>query len=302
MARRTTGVIRYNLNDTGRAYTGQPRKLDIDAAMRLFNGPQVQESIRKGDIVGYVGHQFREKYGLDVPETVIEGGRAVVLEPAVRTVMARCLPDGTLEHEQEFLDTAGGRIAARLWDSKAFGFSSAIYAPEQNGVRVPLNYFGMDFVRAPNYDGNRGYSTMLDSVGPGCFAASDMFVTDNAALLDSVDAMIRASDEQAEQISEAYLRACAQNDELVELNARLMEKLRAKGGEMLDSAAGADNGTMTRPLVMDKGASMMDSAKLFMSADLPTFEEPKKETSAPESGAMEKALGLVGTIFRGIGV
>lgn len=299
--RKRTGVIRYNLQETGRKFTGQPRKLDIAAAQRLFNGPAMQEAIRKGDIVGYFGHQYREKYGLDVPETVIEGGKAIALEPTVKTVMARCLPDGTLEHEQEFLDTASGRIAARLWESKTYGFSSAIYALEQGGVRVPLGYFGMDFVRAPNYDENRGYAPMLDSVGPGCFSSAELFVTENAALYDSVDAMIRASDENAREISEDYLRVCAQNDALLDECAKLRERLKAAGasGAMLDSAPGG----VQRPMVVDTGQAMLDAARKFMAADLPPLEEqetPKEDEQARKrDGIVKGALSLVGSILGG---
>lgn len=300
-----TGVIRYNLHDTGRQFTGQARKLDIPAAMRLFNGPTLQESIRKGDIVGYVGHQWREKYGLDVPEVVVVDGKQVVLEPAVKTISARCLPDGWLEHEQEFLDTAPGRIAQRLWEGKSWGFSSAIHAPAQGGLRVPLGYFGMDFVRAPNYDDNRGYGAMLDSVGPGCFEDAGMYVADTAALYDSVDSMIRDSDEAARGISEFSLHLCAQNDELLEENAKLLERLRAANiaAPMLDKAPNK----MQRPMVVDKGQSMLDSARKFMTSTLPAFEEPANPNAEKEAqeaaqatehkGLLKQAIGLVDSIL-----
>ncbi len=301
-----TGVIRYNLLDTGRDFTGQPRKLDIPAAMRLFNGPAMQEAIRKGDIVGYYGHQFREKFGLDVPETVIVDGKQVTLEPCVKTVLARCLPDGTLEHEQEFMDTPAGRIAERLWEGKSYGFSSAIHAPEMAGLRVPMGYFGMDFVRAPNYDKNRGY--MLDSVGPGCFTEGDEAVAETAALYDSVDAMIRESDarvrdsdEQARQISEAYLAQIAANDALLDECAKLQERLKQAGvgGAMLDHAGTAPD-VMQRPMVVSKGQDMLDSAKLFMAADLPPL--PEEAPAASEVKAAEEEKAQAGFIQRTIGL
>lgn len=297
-----TGVIRYNLNDTGRTFTGQARKIDIDAAMRLFNGAALQEAIQKGDIVGYVGHQYREKYTLDVPETVIVNGVPVVLEPAVRTIYIKCSPTGDIEHEQEFLDTAPGRVALRLWETKAYGFSSAIYAPEEGGFRVPKGYFGMDLVRAPNYDDNRGYAVMLDSVDAGAFMGTDTFASDNAALLDSVDAMIKESDAFAASISTDYLAQCKMYDELLEQNARLLEKFRQANiaAPMLDSAPAV----MERGIPMDTGKAMLDSANRFMSNEaLPGYEsEPVKEDKGAVTAVangVKKALSVVNSVISG---
>jgi len=291
-----TGIIRYNLLDTARTYTGQPRRLDIAAAMRLFNGPAVQEAIKNRDIVGYVGHQFREKYGLDPKETVIEGGRQITLEPSNFTVSVRCLPDGTLEHEQEFLDTAAGRIAERLWESKAYGFSSAIHAPERAGMRVPLGFFGMDFVKSPNYTQNRGY--MLDSAGPGCFEDDADFASDMSALYDSVDTMIRESDERAREISQAYLEQGERYDALLDECARLQERLKQAGASpaMLDSS-----GPMQRPMVVAKGQEMLDSAARFMSAELPPLEEPAEPEKSPPPGEAQASDGFVRKTLAAVG-
>jgi len=299
-----TGVIRYNLNDTGRTYTGQPRKIDIDAAMRLLNGPALQESIRKGDVVGYIGHQYREKFGLDVPETVIVDGKEVVLEPGVRTIYIKCYPNGDVEHEQEFLNSAPGRVGQRLWDSKAYGFSSAIYAPEEGGVRVPKGYFGMDLVRAPNYDNNRGYAVMLDSVTPGAFAETDTFASDSAALLDSVDMMIKESDAHAASICTSYLEQCKANDELVEFNAVLLEKLAKVGisAPMLDNAPTV----MERGISMDEGTAMLDTANRFMARDdLPGYQEPSDKDDKDKSAidtvtkGVKAAISVIGSVIQG---
>lgn len=299
-----TGVIRYNLNDTGRDFTGTRRHVDVDAAMRLFNGVVTQEMVRKGDIVGYVGHQYRLlKTGLDVPETVIVDGKEVVLEPAMRTVYLKCYPNGDVEHEQEFLDTASGRVAQRLWESKAYGFSSAIHAPtdEATGLRVPMGYFGMDLVRGPNYDTNRGYTVMLDSVGAA--DQGGQALSDHAAMLDAVDRMIKESDAHAAEISVAYLAQCKLNDELIDNIARLRERLQAAGQQapMLDNAPNV----MERGIAMDTGAAMLDSAARFMAIpekDLPTFEEPSKEPEpGKDEGAVAKgvksALSVVGSVL-----
>jgi hypothetical protein len=231
---------------------------------------------------------------------VIEGGKQITLEPSNFTVSIRCLPDGTVEHEQEFLDTAAGRIAERLWESKAYGFSSAIHAPERAGLRVPLGFFGMDFVKSPNYTQNRGY--MLDSADPGAFAAGDDFASDMSALYDSVDKMIRESDEQAREISEAYIEQGHRYDALLDECARMKEQLKKAGlsPAMLDSA-----GPMQRPMVVAKGQAMLDSAARFMAAELLPLEEPQEpEKKEPENAGndsfVRKTLAAVGNVLSGV--
>lgn len=292
-----TPVISYNLNERGRDYTGQDRAIDIDAAMRLINSPAVQESVRKGDFNGYVGHGFREKYGLDVPETVLDNGKTVVLEPAVKTVYLKCLPDGTLQHQQEFMDSGPGRVAARLYKSNNWGFSSVFFAPDVNGKRAPQRYFGMDFVRSPNYDTNRGYSAaMLDSVEPGALSAGG-FAQDYGDMMDSVDTIMAANDAHAAEISEAYLLQCTVNDELVDLNARLMERLKAQGGAMLDSVTPdkLERGSSYMP---SQAKAMLDSADRFMRADLETLEvEPVVPKDEETVGIVAKGRALVSQVL-----
>lgn len=297
--RKRTGVISYNLNTRGRDFNGQDRDVDIAAAMGVINGPSVQELVRQGDVYGYFGHTFREKYGLNVPETVIEGGKVVVLEPSVRTIYIKCLPDGTVEHEQEFLNNAPGRIAGRLYDSKAYGFSSVFHAPEEGGKRTPKTYHGMDFVRTPNYNTNKGYDAMLDSVEPGAIESLG-FAGECAALMDSVDSIIAENEAQAAGISEAYLRQCKENDDLIDLNARLMQRIKDGNGSMLDS---------TSPSTLQRGSeflpshaqSMLDSADRFMSAKLPDLEPaPEEVEAAKKSGVLAKSLDLVRQVIGGL--
>ncbi|MBD8671614.1 hypothetical protein [Pseudomonas lurida] len=295
-----TEVISYNLNDRGRDFTGVDRKIDIEAAMRLINGQVLQESVKKGDIFGYVGHTFREKYGLDPAETQFEGGKSVVLEPAVRTVMIKAYPDGTLKHQQEFLDTAAGRIAARLYQSKAYGFSSVFYAPEINGLRTPKNFFGMDFVRNPNYDTNRGYDAMLDSASAGAMTGEG-FAAEVSAMMDSVDSLLAANEAHVEKITDSYLHTCKINDELASANAKLLIRLQAyeKGGQpagMLDSA---------RPEQLERGHSympsrardMLDSAGRFMAADLSAVTPQDTPEEKDERGFITKCRDTVNSIL-----
>lgn len=299
--RKRTGVIRYNLNERGRNFNGQDRDVDIDAAMRLINGPAVQELVRQGDVYGYIGHTFREKYGLHVPESVNEGGKVVVLEPCARTVYIKCLPDGTVEHEQEFLDNSPGRIGGRLFDSKAYGFSSVFHAPDENGKRTPKTFHGMDFVRVPNYNTNKGYDAMLDGIEPGAIESLG-FAGECAAMMDSVDAIMAENDAQALGISEAYLYQCKLNDDLIEQNARLMQRLKdgGKPGAMLDSLdpTTLQRGSEFRP---DRAAEMLDSADRFMNAELPDLEPAPEQVEADKkSGVLASAVDLVRKVIGGV--
>lgn len=302
--RNRTEVIRYNVKDRGRDFTGVDRDVDIPALVLLVNGPIVQESVRKGDIYGYMGHGFREKYGLDLPEAILDpvSGKTITLEPTVKTVMIKAYPDGMIEHQQEFLPTSSGRIAQRLYASKNWGFSSVFFAPAINGKRTPKNYFGMDFVKSPNYDTNRGYDAMLDSTGAGAMTGAPSFAEEHSAMMDSVDAMMAANDELVESISTDYLRQCKVNDDLVEQNARLLERVSAlsKGrpvGAMLDSTAPSvlERGvTFSR----DRAADMLDSANHYMTVKLPGYEPAPDDAKAQqEKTLLQKGMDLVNTVI-----
>lgn len=158
-----TELIRFNVRERGRRFRGQDRNFDTAALAALINGGEVQERVKNGDLLGYYGHWPRVKFGMDVQEGAMVGGKPVHLEPAIRTTSIKAYPDGTIEHQAEFLDTAPGRLAERLYKSKTGGFSSAINAPRRGSMQVPNGFFGFDYVLEPNFTGNRGYA--LDSAG-----------------------------------------------------------------------------------------------------------------------------------------
>lgn len=303
-----TEVIRYNVKDRGRDFTGADRDIDIPALCLLLNGPVVQESVRKGDICGYVGHCFREKYGLQPPEIVIEGGKTVVLEPTVKTVMIKAYPDGVIEHQQEFLPTPSGRIARALYKGKSWGFSSVFFAPLINGKRTPKDYFGMDFVRSPNYDTNRGYDAMLDSTEAGALQG-ESFAADYSAMLDSIDSILAERDAQVEAsgvalegMSKDYLHQCRLNDDLVNQNAKLLlhiAELRKGGGAMMDSAsflppATPDVFQRGSTLSQDRAHGMLDSAAHYMHVPLaPLQSSPQEEADDEQHGLLKRGKDLV---------
>jgi hypothetical protein len=205
------------------------------------------------------------------------------------------MPDGTVQHQQEFLDSGPGRVAARLYRSNNWGFSSVFFAPDVNGKRTPQQYFGMDFVRSPNYDTNRGYAAMLDSVDAGALSSGG-FAQDYGDMMDSVDKVMAENEAHAADMSQAYLKQCAANDELVEQVARLTERLKAGGG-MLDSTCPEklERGTSYMP---SRAADMLDSADRFMRADLEALPgevaTPKEEET---TGFLAKGRTLVSQVL-----
>lgn len=166
---RFTKKITYPLTDRGYKYNGENRNdLDIKATINLIRSPQVQELVKKGAILGYYGHQVRELFGLNPPETTIVDGKEIRIEPAVKTTWLEVDDDGNVTHQQYFFENDAGEHAYRQYKAGVGGFSSAFYSPYRNGRRVPEGFFGYDFVLRPNYDDNRGFGMfdglMLDSI------------------------------------------------------------------------------------------------------------------------------------------
>ena len=158
----------------------------------------------------------------------------------------------------------------------------------------------MDFVRTPNYDTNRGYDAMLDSVEAGAIESLG-FAGECAAMMDSVEAMMAQSDAQAAEISEAYLYQCKVNDEQTDLIARLTLRLQKAGtGSMLDSA---DPTTLQRgsEFLPSRAATMLDSADRFMKADLPDLEpSPEEVATEKKAGVLAKSVDLVRKVIGGV--
>jgi len=236
-----TGLIRYNVRERGRRFRGQDRNFDTAALAALVNGPEVQEQVKQGDMLGYYGHWPRVKFGMNVQEGAMVGGKVVHLEPAIRTTSIRAFDDGTIEHEAEFLDTAPGRIAARMYQSKVGGFSSAINAPRRGSMQVPTGFFGFDWVTEPNYTANRGYA--LDSAGNPVdisdLPEDEQLVLDEAAqytqLMEGTNAILdrvqAEFDQQAVVLTQLHEENVELQGEVAKKDARIAELQAA-----LDSA------------------------------------------------------------------
>jgi hypothetical protein len=258
-----TEIIRYNVRERGRAHRGKDRNFDLRALASLVNSPEIQERVKNRDMVGYYGHWQRMKFGLTPPETVIVDGRNVNLEPAIVTTMLRADADGNIEHQTEFLDTAAGKIAARLHKSKTGGFSSAINAVPRGNFDVATAFAGFDYVLEPNYTTNRGY--IFDSAGAAAEGSIFDFVMQDyhtgtahmATLYDSLQG--------------DHMLALQTLQRVQEENMELLSILAASNSRaVLD---GVDNAVAPRMVAKKATTDFARTAAMFRNADLVGLEK-----------------------------
>lgn len=170
---RTTSAITYDLKDRNRKFTGQDRSnLDIKAMVQQINSARVQELVEKGDLLGYYGHQVRQKFGMFPPETAIIQGKLTPLIPAIRTVELSASDDGLVTHRQEFLNNSAGEIAYDQYCNKVGGFSTASDYATANGKLKATNFAGFDYVWQSNYATNTSFG-VFDGL---CLGELDMQV------------------------------------------------------------------------------------------------------------------------------
>lgn len=256
-----TGKIVYNVRERGRKLTGKDRNFDTVALARMINGPQVQERVKNRDLLGYYGHWPRVKFGMNVTEGAILDGKPVALEPAIVTTSVKADPDGTIEHEVEFLDTNTGRLASRLYQSKAGGLSSAIDTRRVGDKLIPTGFYGFDFVFEPNYTTNRGY--VLDSVGD--LDSESLSVLDEVGeynrTLDAANMLLDSMQQQYDAMAAALERSELEREELMSMLVR-------KGGVAEVALDGV------RPDLVGGGEHALDRADEFLAARLPEYEKP----------------------------
>lgn len=145
---------RFCLYKNARKGRQNGRNYLLSAVKSMFESAETQEGLRLGELYGYYGHGRREMAGLDVPETavVMVEGRPVIVDnvPGCRTVELSVDDEGIVTHTQEIFDNEPGRIIAGLLESRAGGWSWATSG--RNGtVAIPTRYFGMDYVKNPNF-------------------------------------------------------------------------------------------------------------------------------------------------------
>lgn len=275
-----TGVIRFNVRERGRQFRGNDRNFDTAALATLINGGDVQERVSQGDMLGYYGHWPRVKFGMDVSEGGIVAGKPVSLEPALRTVSIKAFPDGMIEHEAEFLDTASGKLAERLYRSKAGGFSSAIVAPRIGKSQVPRSFHGFDYVLEPNYTANRGYA--LDGVNEEDLSDEECAILDEVgqynSLLDSTNRIL-------DRIQSDYDRLEATAERLLEENVQMQSMLARKGAASTEVALDGVLDVVSHPV-----RSRFDAADEFHDAALAGYEPEKSSEPAPVRTAADNHL------------
>lgn len=264
-----TDIIRFNLADRGRKHRGQERAFDTVAAANLINGGYIQEQVKNGDMLGYFGHQVRMKYGLRPVESAVSGGKQVILEPAIRTTLLKAQPDGTVEHQVEFLDTTSGKLAARLYRNKTGGFSSAIDVKRIGSRQVPVDFCGFDFVFEPNFTANRGYAMALDGVLDSADLPDE--TGEREALLDAVNRILDEQEQAGALMAATMDRLVLENEQLTSMLARSGSKAEVALDGVLD-------------VVHLNRTSRLDDADAFLNADLVPYEKPK-EDPRPESPA-----------------
>ncbi|QFY42983.1 hypothetical protein F6R98_10455 [Candidatus Methylospira mobilis] len=264
-----TPLIVYNLGDRGRKHRGKERNFNLRKLAAAINSDETQERVKNRDMPGFYGHLFRARFGLNPPETVIVGGNVVRLDPAFVTTHLRALPDGTIEHKAEFLNTDAGQLAQKAYASKFGGFSSAI-------DQIKPEFCGFDYVFEPNFNNNRGYSVALDSVS----VAERDAVFDSIIVAEYKDQMtgcLRLLD----SVSKAHELALQSVDHLRQENEELMSML----------AVGRDEAALDSVPILPLSVSRAPAQRIisdiasFRNARLPRFVEPKGD----ESGQMERA-------------
>jgi len=272
-----TPVIRYNLRERGRKHVGQPRNFNIKAICDAINGPACQERVATRGLIGYYGHMPRIRFGMNPVEGVLDNGKYVPIEPAFVTTYLKADYDGNVEHRAEFLDTAAGRLAAKLFDSKMGGFSSAIDTNRPE-------FHGLDYVLEPNFIQNSYRGVVLDDAMSG-----------NIGELTYDDVYAAEKDEQAramvvllDSINAERETTGAVIERLQSENEQLLSMLAKKG---IEPSAVLDAASVLPVAVSISAADRINrDAKLFRSADLPTFVAPAEDV-AQKSPLYDRLLG-----------
>lgn len=260
-----TGIIRFNVRERGRKHRGQDRNFDTAALAALINGGEVQERVKNRDLRGYYGHWPRVRFGMDPGEGAILDGRHVSIEPAIVTTSLKAHPDGTIEHEAEFLDTPSGRLAERLFKSRAGGFSSAIDIKPLGAKQLPVGFYGFDYVLEPNFTQNRGYA--LDSASDETLSLMDD-VNAYTGLIDSTNKILDQLQADYDRMAQAFDAVLTENNDLMGQLAKMKAQAREKPKAAMDDCTS---------VVMGSRTSRFDGADSFKAAPLAGFEKPKED-------------------------
>ncbi|RSN83361.1 hypothetical protein EA770_07140 [Acinetobacter baumannii] len=162
---RKTKKITYNLYERGRMHSGKDRSnVDMKEMIKRINDPLVQDMIKSGTFFGYNGHEIRQRYGMNPPDTVIIDGKVVYLERSIRTLESYAEPNGDVTHVHEFLENESGEYARKQYLARAGGFSSAQNYKRAGLGLIPVGFYGFDYVMQPNYATNVGDGQLFDGL------------------------------------------------------------------------------------------------------------------------------------------
>lgn len=275
-----TDTITFNCNDRKRFHTGRNRQYDLRAVNLLINDKVVQERVQHRDIFGYFGHWIREEFGVQPQEGGIIDGKIVIPEPALNIIELSADDKGNISFKVEFLDTPMGRMAKRLYLNKKGGFSivwrfaSKFPSPKQ----YPYEFFGFDFVIAPNFSGNRGYA--MDSANSGD-DLEDMAMdsTEGIGAMQSVIGLTRLVDSlqnSQELMEDTIARQQATIDELVLLNAR-----GKRGTVAMDGINAKDMKDFSLPTVT-KTDDTLANANDFLDVELVMYKKEAGDKDAQD--------------------
>lgn len=240
---RVTHEITYDLKETGRRYTGKDRsKLDIPATVKIINSPEVQELVKTGAMIGWNGHQIRQRFGMYPPESIISGdGKVTLLEPAFKTVSLSASKDGIVTHKQEFFENPTGEHCYIQFKANQGGFSTACeFEQDIDGTVRPVVFAGFDYVYIPNYVGNKGNGTFdaFDSIGadsPAFAMVRQLLEEQICQMYDNIHSQFQLTDlaRQAFNRVQQLEQEAADNERKARLRR---ERLLQKQQEMYDSA------------------------------------------------------------------
>lgn len=212
-------LIKYNLKDRGRQFTGADRNFDVSAIVKAINSPACQERIKKRDMLGFLGHWIRIRFGLEPVEGGVHNGKIKTIEPAIITTGLKAYPNGDIEHQTEFLDNPSGHIAYRMYKNKIGGFSSVI-------DEIKNVFWGFDWVNEPNYSTNRGYALTMDSVSNGSITYDDIIAGELYERTQYMNALLEASELREGIALDSANRLVAENEQLMDLMNKMNEDTR----------------------------------------------------------------------------
>ncbi|WOE40069.1 hypothetical protein [Acinetobacter chinensis] len=230
---RKTKRLKFNLFERGRKHSGVDRSnVDMKSMINLINAPDIQEHVKAGTLRGYNGHEIRQRYGMNPPDTVIIDGKVVNLTPSFRTIEFQAESNGDVSHVAEFFDNDQGEWALRQYKARAGGFSSAQNYKRQGLGLIAVAVFGFDYVTQPNYVTNVGDGQLFDGLAIPAETEGLISCFDSAtdvSLLSPAEAMLANMLEQ--QIVRSFdsihasLNMQIQNDNALEQIAVLNEQL-----------------------------------------------------------------------------